>query len=310
MRPRLAGEVISSDAGCRRGEWLVDNFDYFAPTTIPEAIDLLQEHQGRTAKVLAGGTDLFLRMRHRVSAPGVVIDIKRIAELDSLLHSDSDGLYIGAAVCHADVVRHRAVRQFYGALAEAASWVGSRQTRHRGTVAGNLCNASPAADTAPTLLAYRAVVKIAGPDGERDVPIERFFQGPGQTVLAPAEMVTAVVLPPPGAHGWGFLRRTRTAIDIALVSSCAVVTASHGTCQDVSIGLGAVAPTPIRAWQAEDALRGQQPTEALMHTVGHLAAANCSPISDVRCSGDYRKRMVDVLTRRCVQSSLHMLQLL
>jgi carbon-monoxide dehydrogenase medium subunit len=188
--------------------------------------------------------------------------------------------------------------------------VGSRQTRHRGTVVGNLCNASTAADTAPALLAYRAVVKIAGPEGARDVPLERFFQGPGQTVLAPAEMVTAVVLPPLGAHGWGFLRRTRTAIDIALVSSCAVVTASNGTCQEVRIGLGAVAPTPIRARQAEDALRGQRPTEALTHTVGQLAAANCNPISDVRCSGDYRKSMVDVLTRRCVQASLRMLQLL
>jgi carbon-monoxide dehydrogenase medium subunit len=289
---------------------MVDNFDYFAPATLPEAIGLLEDHQGRAAKVLAGGTDLFLRMRHRVTTPGVVIDIKRIPELAVLSHADSDGLHIGAAVCHADVARHDAVRQSYGALAEAASWVGSRQTRHRGTVVGNLCNASPAADTAPALLAYRALLKIVGPLGPRDVPIERFFQGPGQTVLAPAEMVTAVVLPPLGAHGWGFLRRTRTALDIALVSSCAVVTASNGTCQEVSIGLGAVAPTPIRARQAEDALRGQQPTEALTHTVGQLAAANCNPISDVRCSGDYRKSMVDVLTRRCVQASLRMLQLL
>ena len=288
----------------------MDNFDYFAPATIPEAIGLLQEHQGRAAKILAGGTDLFLRMRHRATTPGVVIDIKRIPELAALSHSDSDGLHIGAAVCHADVVRHEAIRQSYGALAEAASWVGSRQTRHRGTVVGNLCNASPAADTAPALLAYRAVVHIAGPDGERDVPLEDFFQGPGQTVLAPAEMVTAVVLPSPKTHGWGFLRRTRSAIDIALVSSCAVVTASNGTCQDVGIGLGAVAPTPVRARQAEDALRGQRPTAALAHTAGQLAAASCSPISDVRCSGDYRKRMVDVLTRRCVQSSLRMLQLL
>ncbi len=287
----------------------MNNFDYFAPATISEAVDLLQQHQGQ-AKLLAGGTDLFLRMRHRAATPSVVIDIKRIPELAVLSHSASDGLHIGAAVSHADVVDHEAVRQSYGALAEAASWVGSRQTRHRGTVVGNLCNASPAADTAPALLAYRAVVKIAGPGGEREVPIETFFQGPGQTVLAPAEMVTSLVLPPQSAHGWGFLRRTRTAIDIALVSSCAVITATNGTCDDVRIGLGAVAPTPIRAERAEDALRGQQPTEALTQTVGQTAAANCSPISDVRCSGDYRKSMVEVLTRRCVQSALRMLQLL
>ncbi|WP_089942602.1 FAD binding domain-containing protein [Candidatus Entotheonella palauensis] len=295
-----------------RGERTLDHFDYVAPATLAEAIGLLQAYQSRAAavKILAGGTDLFLRMRHRVETPGAVIDIKRIPELGVLSHSDADGLHIGAAVCHADVVRNENVRQSYGALAEAASWVGSRQTRHRGTVVGNLCNASPAADTTPALLAYRAAVRIVGPEGERDVPVETFFRGPGQTVLTPVELVTAVVLPPPEAHGWGFLRRTRTAIDIALVSSCAVVTAANGTCQDVSIGLGAVAPTPIRARQAEDALRGQQPTEALTHTVGRLAAANCSPISDVRCSGDYRKQMVNVLTRRCVQSSLRMLQLL
>jgi len=288
----------------------VDHFDYFAPVTISEAIGLLQTYQSQPAKILAGGTDLFLRMRHRVVTPEVVIDIKRIPELAVLSHSDSEGLSIGAAVCHADIVRRDTVRQSYGALAEAASWVGSRQTRHRGTVVGNVCNASPAADTIPALLAYRAVVKIAGPEGERDVPIDHFFQGPGQTVLAPAELVTAVVLPPSERHGWGFLRRTRTAVDIALVSACAVVTASNGMCQDVSIGLGAVAPTPIRARQAEDAFRGQRPTEALIQTAGQIAASNCSPISDVRCSGDYRKRMVDVLTRRCVQSSFHMLQLL
>ncbi len=289
----------------------MNNFDYFAPATLSEAVDLLQQHSGPggQAKILAGGTDLFLQMRHRAAAPGVVIDIKRIPELAELSHSASDGLHIGAAVSHADVVHHEAVRQSYGALAEAASWVGSRQTRHRGTVVGNLCNASPAADTAPALLAYRAAVKIAGPSGEREVPIETFFQGPGQTVLAPAEMVTALVLPPQGPHGWGFLRRTRTAIDIALVSSCAVITETNGTCEEVSIGLGAVAPTPIRAQRAEDALRGQQPTEALTQTVGQTAAANCSPISDVRCSGDYRKSMVEVLTRRCVQSALRMLQL-
>ena len=142
------------------------------------------------------------------------------------------------------------------------------------------------------------------------MPLDQFFQGPGQTVLAPAELVTAVTLPPLEAHGWGFLRRTRSAVDIALASSCAVVTAANGACQDVRIGLGAVAPTPMRARRAEDALRGQVPTEALTQTAAQLAADACNPISDVRCSGDYRKSMAAVLTRRCVQASLRMLQLL
>ncbi len=286
------------------------NFEYFDPKTISQATRLLQKYQGN-AQVLAGGTDLFLRMRHRLLTPDIIIDIKRIKALSGLRYSGQKGLRIGAAVTHAEVVDHAAVKRHYGALAEAASWVGSGQTRHRGTVVGNLCNASPAADTAPALLAYRAVVKIAGPDGAREVPLDAFFQGPSQTVLAPSELVTEVVLPPPsGPRGWGFLRRTRTLIDIALVSSCAVITAHNGVCSEVGISLGAVAPTPMRAVQAERVLRGQQPSVALVETAGHTAATECNPISDVRCSGAYRQSMVDVLTRRCVQSALSMLRML
>jgi carbon-monoxide dehydrogenase medium subunit len=250
-------------------------------------------------------------MRHRALMPDVIIDIKWIPELSSLHYSPEQGLHIGAAVTHAGVVADAEVQQHYGALAEAASWVGSRQTRNRGTVVGNLCNASPAADTAPALLAYRARVAIAGPTGTREVDLDTFFQGPGQTVLGAAEMVTGLTLPPlQGNQGWGFFRRTRTAIDIALVSSCAVMSSAIGLCEQVGIGLGAVAPTPIRASQAERVLQGQQPTPDLVQTAGHTAAAECSPISDVRCSGDYRKSMVEALTRRCVHSALSMRRLL
>lgn len=288
----------------------MNNFAYFDPKTISQATRLLQKYQG-SAKVLAGGTDLFLRMRHRALMPEVIIDIKRIKALSRLQYSGQKGLRIGAAMTQAEVMAHASVRRHYGALAEAASWVGSRQTRQRATVVGNLCNASPAADTAPALLAYRAMVTIVGPDGARDVALDDFFRGPSQTVLGPGEMVTEVRLPPlQGKRGWGFLRRTRTAIDIALVSSCAVIAADNGVCGEVGISLGAVAPTPIRAAQAENILHGQRPTAALVETVGQTAATECHPISDVRCSGDYRKRMVDVLTRRCVQSALSMLRML
>lgn len=286
------------------------SFAYFDPKTVSQAVRLLQKYQG-TVKLLAGGTDLFLRMRHRVLMPDVVIDLKRIQALSGLRYSSQKGLRIGATVTHAEVEAHAAVRRHYGALAEAAGWVGSLQTRHRGTVAGNMCNASPAADTAPALIAYRAVVKIAGPEGERQVPVEAFFQGPGRTVLGPAELVTEIFLPPPqGTLGWGFLRRTRTAIDIALVSSCAVVRADNGVCSEVGIGLGAVAPTPLRATAAEALLRGQQPHAALLDEAGKAAAAACRPISDVRCSAEYRKDMAEVLTRRCLQSACQMLRLL
>jgi carbon-monoxide dehydrogenase medium subunit len=286
------------------------NFEYHDPKTVSQAVRLLRKHQG-VARALAGGTDLFLRMRHRAMMPDVIIDLKRIKALSGLRYSGQKGLRIGATATHAEVENHASVRRHYGALAAASSWVGSLQTRHRGTVVGNLCNASPAADTAPSLLAYRAEVKIAGPDGQRQLPLDAFFQGPGLTALAPDEIVTEILLPPPqGKHGWGFLRRTRTAIDIALVSSAAVVRADNGVCSEVGIGLGAVAATPLRATATEALLQGQALNEGLINEAGRSAAAGCQPISDVRCSAAYRKDMVEVLTRRCLESACHMLGLL
>jgi CO/xanthine dehydrogenase FAD-binding subunit len=291
-------------------EEALKNFDYFDPTSVGEAVQLLQQHAGH-AKVLAGGTDLFLRMGRRAVLPNVVVDLKRIAALADLSYSDQDGLRIGATVTHGEVVDHPAVQQHYGALAIAANWVGSPQTRHRGTVVGNLCNASPAADTAPALLSYGCIVTIVGPDGQREVPLEAFFQGPGRTALGPAEIVTALRLPAPqGQYGWGFARRTRTVIDIALVSTCAVVQAHNGVCGDVRISLGAVGPTPLRATRAEAVLRGQSPSTALLAEAGKVAAEESQPISDVRCSATYRKDMVEVLSRRCLESALSMLQML
>jgi carbon-monoxide dehydrogenase medium subunit len=287
----------------------LNNFEYFDPTSVGEAVALLRQHAG-SAKVLAGGTDLFLRMHRRVVMPDVVVDLKRIPELADLSYSDQDGLRIGATVTHSEVAEHAAVRQHYGALVAAANWVGSLQTRHRGTVVGNLCNASPAADTAPALLSYGAIVTIVGPDGQREMPLEAFFQGPGRTALGPAEIVTALRLPPPGRLGWGYARRTRTVIDIALVSACVVIQASNGVCDEVRVSLGAVGPTPLRATRAEAVLRGQRPSAALLAEASRVAAEEARPISDVRCSADYRKDMVEVLSKRCLESALSMLQML
>jgi carbon-monoxide dehydrogenase medium subunit len=286
------------------GREILHNFEYFDPTTLSQAVELLRQHAGN-AKILAGGTDLFLRMRHRAIRPEVVIDIKRIPELAGLHYSSQDGLRIGATVAHATVAAHAAVRQHYGGIATAAHWVGSLQTRHRGTVVGNLCNASPAADTAPALLAYGATIIIVGPQGEREVALEQFFQGPGRTVLSPVEMVTAIRVPPlPGRVGWGYFRRTRTVIDIALVSACAVLHAENGVCREVRIGLGAVGPTPLRAHRAEASLAGQPPSAERIVAAAKAAAEESRPISDVRCSGEYRKDMVEVLTKRCLESAL------
>jgi len=193
----------------------------------------------------------------------------------------------------------------YPALAEAAGWVGSVQTRNRATLVGNLCNASPAADTAPALLSYGAQVKMASINGERSVPLEEFFVGPGKTVLQDNPLLAEIVLPapapPPGA---AFFRRTRTAMDIAVVCGAAMLTVANGTCQDVRIALGAVGPTPMRAPRAESAMRGQALTEPLIEDASRIAAEEARPIDDVRSSAEYRREMVSILTRRGLKQAL------
>jgi carbon-monoxide dehydrogenase medium subunit len=173
------------------------------------------------------------------------------------------------------------------------------QTRNRATVVGNLCNASPAADTAPALLAYGAQVKLASLQGERSLPLTDFFVGPGRTALQDNELVAEVLLPAPTPQtGGAFFRRTRTAMDIAVVCVAVVLRLANGTCQDAGIALGSVGPTPLRATRAEQALRGQTLTDRLLDEASRLAAEEARPIDDVRSTAEYRREMVRVLTRR------------
>jgi carbon-monoxide dehydrogenase medium subunit len=179
------------------------------------------------------------------------------------------------------------------------------QTRNRATVVGNLCNASPAADTAPALLSYGAQVKIASAQGERTVALEEFFVGPGRTALQENELVAEITLPAPQPHsGAAFFRRTRTAMDIALVCGATMLQLSNGSCQDARIALGAVGPTPLRATRAEAALRGQALTDRTIEDASRLASEEARPIDDVRSSAAYRREMVRVLTRRGLRQAL------
>lgn len=279
------------------------NFQYFAPTSLEEALDLLYTYRGK-AKLLAGGTDLFLRMEARVFQPDYVIDLKRIPELNGIRFDPQTGLVIGALTLHWDVAKSDIVQERYEAVARAAWWVGSNQTRNRGTVGGNLCNASPAADVAPPLLAYNGKVKIANRQGSRIIPLEEFFVGPGQTCLQPDELLVEIELPVPPPHtGSGFQRRTRSAMDIALVNASTVLTLDNDVCKEVRIALGAVAPVPLRAVNAEKVLRGKPLTDALIREASAAAREEAKPISDVRSSAEYRREMVEVLTYRATQEA-------
>jgi aerobic carbon-monoxide dehydrogenase medium subunit len=282
----------------------VKEFEYLEPQSIQQALEWLDAHRGR-ARVLAGGTDLYLRLRKGVFLPDYVIDLKRVPGLDYITPNRGGGAQIGPATLQDDVARSALMQQLYPALAEAASWVGSIQTRNRATVVGNVCNASPAADAAPALLSYGAQVKIASAQGERTIPLEEFFVGPGKTVLRDNELVAEIILPAPQPHtGAAFFRRTRTAMDIAVVCGAAMLQFTNGTCQNARIALGAVGPIPLRAARAEAVLRGQTLTDQVVEEASRMASEEARPIDDVRSTAEYRREMVRVLTRRGLRQAM------
>jgi carbon-monoxide dehydrogenase medium subunit len=281
------------------------SFDYFAPQSLGDATALLRRY-GTKAKLLAGGTDLFLRMERRAVEPGVVVDLKKVRALQGIKAS-AKGLTIRAATLMDEIVSSSLVQRRYRIIAEAAAAVGSIQTRNRATLGGNLCNASPAADTAPALIALGARARIAGSRREREVALEEFFLAPGKTCLQSDELLKEIFIPSPaGKFSASFQRCTRTAMDIALVN-CAVflsLAPKGAVISDIRIALGAVAPTPVRARPAEDLLRGKNPDKDAIEEAAALAAAGASPIDDVRSSANYRRAMVRVLTRRAIEAAL------
>jgi len=286
----------------------VKEFEYLEPKSLPQALEWLNTYRGR-ARILAGGTDLYLRLRKRVFLPDYVIDLKRVPDLNYITSNRGGGVQIGPTALQDDVAQSSLIQEMYPALAESALWVGAVQTRNRATLVGNLCNASPAADTAPALLSYAAQVKIASAQGERTIALDEFFTGPGRTALQDNELVAEIILPAPQPRtGGAFFRRTRTAMDIAVVCGASVLSLANGTCGDVRISLGAVGPTPMRAVRAESALRGQSLTEPLIAEASRIAAEEARPIDDVRSSAEYRRDMVNVLTRRGLTRALERAQ--
>jgi len=211
---------------------------------------------------------------------------------------DQRGMYSTLSV---ESTRRRLV-----ALALGAGWVGGPQMRNRGTVGGNLCNASPAADTAAPLLVLGARVRLAGAGGERTLALEEFFVGPGKTVLAPGEVLAEILVPPPPPRSGGdYQRRTRTAMDIAVVGVAAAVVLDGGTaCRDARLALASVAPTPLRAAAAEAVLRGKDLAPERIAEAARAAAGEARPIDDVRATATYRRAMVEVLTRRALTAAL------
>jgi CO/xanthine dehydrogenase FAD-binding subunit len=274
-------------------------FDFVAPRSPEDAVAQLRE-RGPDGKVVAGGTDLLLQIKARVVRPGYVVDVSRLKDLDRIEDRRREGLYLGAATRMRAVQLSPILRERYGIIVDGAKLVGSIQIRNLATVGGNLCNAAPSADIAAPLLAAKATAEILGPEGVRRVPLDEFFLGPRRTVLGPAELLLGVLVPePPPRSGGHYLRHTpRKEMDIAVVGVGSTVTLEDGRCREARIALAAVAPTPLRATRAESALRGQPMSEATIAEAARIAATEARPIDDVRGSAEFRRHLVEVLTRR------------
>jgi carbon-monoxide dehydrogenase medium subunit len=285
------------------------SFEYHAPQTLDEAVRLLQQ-AGGTARPIAGGTDIVVQMKERATRfphPGSIVSLDRVGELKGIDFSASDGLRIGAAATMADVATHPVIRERYPALAEGAGVVGSLQTMNMATVGGNVCNAAPSADTAPPLLVYDAEAVIIGPTGRRTLPLGDFFRGPGLTALAADEILAELRLPAPASHtGAVYARNTpRKQMDIAVVGVAVALTLDGDKISRARIALGAVAPTPVRAKNAEAALEGRSVTDEAFSLAAEAAATrDASPISDIRASADYRRHIIKVMTARLLPEAV------
>ncbi len=278
---------------------------YEAPNTIEKAVALLAGEKG-SAFVLAGGTDLLVRMKSGFVEPDLVVDVKRIEGLGRIA-AESGGFRIGAAVASAALGEHAALRKAWPGVVEAANLIGSTQIQGRATMTGNLCNASPAADSVPALVAAGAVVTIVGPKGRRELPVEDVAVAPGKTSLAKGEIVESIFLPArPKRSGDAYLRFIpRTEMDIAVVGAGINLTlGENGVCKQARVALGAVGPRVLLVKEAAAALIGTKVDDAALDKLAAAASAACRPIDDKRGTKAFRIEVAGVLARRAAAIAL------
>ena len=274
-------------------------FDYVSPSSVDEAVKALMS--APTAKVLAGGTDLIVQMRAGRQRPAAVVDLKRIPGAVGVRREADGGFTIGAATSGAAIGEDAALVRAWPGVVEATNLIGSTQVQGRASLGGNLCNASPAADSVPALIAARATCVIAGPSGRREAPVEAIQISPGRTSLQPGEFILAFRLPPrPKRAADAYLRLIpRTEMDIAVVGAgVSLVLGGDGAIAEAHVSLGAVAPTTLLVAAAGDAIIGGKLTDAALDRLDAAARAACNPIDDKRGTIDYRTKIAGVLARR------------
>ena len=280
------------------------DFDFAAPESLAEAVQMLGQHAG-AAKPMAGGTDLIDYVRTGRAAPKVVVDLKRIPELN-VLTIDASGLRLGAAVPCYKIYQHPEVCKHFAALVDACSIIGGIQIQSRASVGGNLCTSGPAADSTPALIALGATCVIAGPSGTRELPVEDFCTGPSQNVLQSGEILQEIRLPMPDEGSGSHYRRfiPRNEMDIAVVGVGAAVTVKGGKITQARVGLGAVAPKPLLAAELSDWLVGQPACDSTYMEAGERARKIISPIDDHRGTAEFRLHVTGVLVERVLREAV------
>lgn len=279
------------------------------PTSAKEAAVLLASAQGQ-ARVLAGGTDLLVQMRSGRLQPGLIVDIKGIDEIVSV-KQEADGWRVGAAVACMDLLKHEGFVAAFPGVIDGANWIGSIQVRSRASMGGNLCNASPAADSVPAMMAVGAVASIEGPNGRREIPVEQVPIGPSKTSLAPGELLVSLFFPnQPARSGSAYVRFTpRTEMDIAVVGAGVSLTLdAKGVCTEARVCLGAVAATAISVPEAAQALIGTTVDETALEKMAAAARAAAKPITDKRGTIVFRTKLAGVIARRTATKALHRAQ--
>jgi carbon-monoxide dehydrogenase medium subunit len=283
----------------------MQSFAYAAPETVKQALDVLSEHQsaGRRAQLMAGGTDLLVQLRTLDGSPRTIVDIKKLAETNRL-DVGVDEIYIGAAIPGVKLAASKPLTACLPGLVEAVDLIGSAQIQGRASLGGNLCNASPAGDTIPALVANAGVCVIATPGGQRELPVEQFVVGVGMNALKPGEFLLGIKFKRPVARtGDAYLRFIpRTEMDIAVAGAGVSVTLdAKGVCTAARVAIGAVAPTVILVPAAGHALVGSALDDKALDAAGAACSEAASPISDKRGTADYRRKVVAVLCKRATK---------
>jgi carbon-monoxide dehydrogenase medium subunit len=281
------------------------SFDYLEPATLEEACSLLRQH-GDEARPIAGGTGLLIMMRQRLLNPAVIVSLGRIPDFDRIHFNGADGLTISAGARHRDIELNAAVRQHYPLLHETFRKVAQPRIRNMATVGGNLCQGDPLTDPGASLMALDASVTLQNADGKRTLPVEDFFVDYYETALRPGELLTEIQVPPPKPGlRWAHIKFTpRTAEDFATIGVALAIETGNGICKDIRIALNSAGPKIFRARRAEEILRGQLTTDALIRAAAEAASEESDPMEDNRGSADYKREMVKVMVRRAAQQAL------